>query len=159
LNQEDLERLASAISIRRLPAGSRITQAGEVATTIFLVVEGIFTAETKSRKMGVNQPPTTETLKPGSLIGGNALLNNDTYESTVLSKSAALLCEINQQTLEALLANRPEIAHGLSRRVAEQLVKKQFSTEGGEQDHAKEDDLAAEVFSSLKRRFSGLHAN
>jgi small-conductance mechanosensitive channel len=140
---DDLALLVAKADLHTLSAGSQIAQAGEVATVMYLVVEGVLTAEIKSKKIGGNQQ--IESLKPGALIGGNALLSSDTYESTVVCKSPALVCEIGLQALEPLLNKNPELANLLSRRVAEQLTEKQDT-----------ENLAAEVLSSLKRTFPAL---
>lgn len=148
---DDLELLAGSASLQVFPANSQIAQTGEVATVMYLLVEGFLGAEVKSRKIGGNLPSTAHPLKPGSLIGGNALLSSDTYESTVVCHSPALLCEVDLRTLEPLLTKNPALAKLLSQRVADQLTGLQSSSSDAHQGQLRKEDIAAEVLSNLKR--------
>jgi CRP-like cAMP-binding protein len=154
LQADDLELLVAKTELITFPAGSQIAQAGEVASVMYLLVEGMLTAEIKSKKIGGNQQ--IESIKPGALIGGNALLSSDTYESTVVCTSPALVCSVTLQGLEPLLGKNPELANVLSQRVAEQLIVKQFAHDKHEQGSSTQENLAAEVLSSMKRCFPSL---
>lgn len=159
LEEADRRLLATLAPLRYLQAGIFVVHAGEVATSMFLVIEGLLSGETTRRGPG-GKPLAAQNLGPGSLIGGEVMLLGDAYELTVRTRTTVLLCEIDYDLLGKLLAHQPQAAHQLSRRVAAQLTNKLAKEDTGNQQwQMSEADLAAEVLSNLKRSFLHLKLN
>lgn len=151
--EEDKQKLATVAIVRRIKADTFITHAGEVATSMFLLVEGLLSAEAIQRGKG-GRIVTTKTISPGNLIGGEVMLLGSTYELTVKTQTASLLYEINHQSLESLLTYKAELAHKLSKRVAKILASKTTTDASQQQWKITEADLAMEVLRYLQRSFS-----
>lgn len=156
LTEEELTLMATFATLHQMPVGTMVVQGGEVATVMYLLIEGLLTAESRIRKVGVSKQASSEILSPGTLIGGTAMLSGDTYEATVSCKSLALLCEINHDLLDKLLTHHRKVVHKLSYRVAAQLARRNLSTGANEQWQINEADLASEVLRQLKRAFAHL---
>lgn len=152
---EDKQKLATLVTLNKIKADTFITHAGEVATSMFLLVEGLLLAESIQRGKG-GKTTITKIVSPGNLIGGEVMLLGSTYELSIKTRTASLLCEINHQSLGGLLAHQPILATKLSKRVAKQLTSKVTQIETGNQQQwqMSEADLAAEVFRNLQRSFS-----
>jgi small-conductance mechanosensitive channel/CRP-like cAMP-binding protein len=159
LTEEELTLMATFATLRQMPVGTLVVQGGEVATVMYLLIEGLLAAESRTRKVGMNKQVASEILSPGTLIGGTAMLSGDTYEATVSCKSLALLCEINHDLLDKLLTLHPAVVHKLSLRVAAQLARRNLSTGANEQWQTNDADLEAEVLRQLKRAFAHLQLN
>lgn len=159
LEEADRQLLGTLAPPRYLQAGTFVVHAGEVATSMFLVIEGLLSAETTRRGPG-GKPIAAQNVGPGSLIGGEVMLLGEAYELTVRTRTTVLLCEIDYDLLGKLLAHQPKAAHQLSRRVAAQLTDKLAKEDTGNQQwQMSEADLAAEVLSNLKRSFLHLKLN
>lgn len=154
LTEADRQKFATLTPLRKIKADAFITHAGEVATTMFLLVEGLLLAESTQRGKG-GRTITTKTISPGTLIGGEVMLLGSTYELTIKARTACLLCEINHQALGGLLTHQPELANKLSKRVAKQLTAKTAQADINQQQwQMSEADLATEVLRNLQRSFS-----
>jgi len=151
----DKQKLTKLAPLRKVKADVFVTHAGEVATSMFLLVEGLLLSESIQRGKG-GKTVITKVINPGTLIGGEVMLLGSTYELTIKARTASLLCEINQQTLGSLLSNQSELAHKLSKRVAKQVTIKNDQTESNNQQqwHMSEADLTVEVYRNLQRLFS-----
>lgn len=159
LEEADRQLLATLVPLRYLPAGLFVVHAGEVATSMFLVIEGLLSAETTRRGPG-GKPIAAQSLGPGSLIGGEVMLLGDAYELTVRTRTMVLVCEIDYELLGQLLTHQPQVAQQLSRRVAKQMIDKIAHEETGQQQwQLSEADLAVEVLGNLKRSFAHLKLN
>lgn len=155
LTATDRELLVALTDIRRIPPKVFIANAGEVATSMFLIVEGLISAETTRRdKDGKIIPP--KRLGPGRLIGGEAMLLGDTYEVTVRSDTAVLLYEIDYPVLGKFLNQKPDIALQLSQHIAKQLIQKaDYDSARQSKWQMNEEQLATEVLRNLRRAMIG----
>ncbi|NJO18244.1 MAG: mechanosensitive ion channel [Thioploca sp.] len=161
LAEPELQLLATSASLRQLPTQVQVIQGGEIATAMFLVIEGILSAKNWRKKVGKNLSDEPKVLlSPGYLIGGNAMLAGDTYNFTIYTESEVLLCEIDQTVIEKLLTQQPESGRWLSRRVAIQLSQQIANGESSRYQSISSDnkieDLAQEVFKNLQRSFAHL---
>lgn len=150
VEESDARWIATYARLKVVEANQTVTQRGEIAEVIFLVLEGLLTAEsrhtigTKSRQL--------QLLSPGSMIGGTAMLMNDVYEATVSSKTICLLLEINYQLLEKILAQCPKLIDIIIHNVTQFIVCKGAAEKS--QWQMQEADVAAEILRNLKRHFS-----
>jgi small-conductance mechanosensitive channel/CRP-like cAMP-binding protein len=147
LGPDDLAWLARNARMRNLPAGRTLVQAGEAAGALFLVIEGILTAEGARRITAQTQ--LSAQLGPGAVIGVPAMLSGDAHRLTVHTRTAVLLCEIDLNALSQLLAGRPEVAQQLSLRAAEDYLRSE--AEGDRSVEVDVNDLAADIHRNLRR--------
>ncbi len=141
--------MAKHAHLKKVDANKSITQRGEIAEVIFLVIEGLLTAENRHRIGAKPSSPTI--LGPGSLIGGTAMLMNDVYEATVLSKTACLLFEIDFHLLESVLMQYPKVVDIIVHNISQLIMAKDAMS--NQQWQMQEEDMIAEVLRNLKRRF------
>ncbi|WP_029008701.1 mechanosensitive ion channel family protein [Azospirillum halopraeferens] len=158
LTEEERLMLAGHGRLRRLPAETTLVQAGEAASSMLLLVEGLLVATTvrgiggmggSSGRAAAGMVP----LAPGTLVGADALLTGGSHGRTVRTRTSALLCEFGHDALGALVAHRPGIAERLSRRIAEQMVADRQSGGGRAAGTAAVHDLAEDVLGNLRRLF------
>jgi CRP-like cAMP-binding protein len=159
LTELELQLLADTALIRRLPSETVIVQGGEIASFMFLIVEGLVVAEEWRKKVGNKSPVVDAILGPGCLINSTSMLAGGSCDATIRTKSDVLLCEINYSVIEKLLQQNPECGHYLSRRVAEQLSR---DLANGVHSYFQKDspsnteELTAIVFNNLRRSFAHL---
>ncbi|MEI7608921.1 MAG: mechanosensitive ion channel family protein [Rhodospirillaceae bacterium] len=144
-------RLADEAHTRTLPAGSVLVQAGEAADALYLVLEGLVLIEPargpRGRKAG---PPRLQ--GPGGLIGGQALLMAEGYAETVRCRTAVQVAEIGLPVLGRILADAPELAVTLSRRLADDMQ----AGPSGRRLVSGDGDLAADILAGMRRTFTTL---
>lgn len=163
LAEPELQLLATSASLRQLPAQFQLIQGGEIATAMFLVIEGILSAKNWRKPVGkILSAEPVAFLSPGYLIGGDAVLAGDTYNFTIHTESEVLLCKIDQTVIEKLLIQQPESGRWLSRRVATQLSRQIANGESSRYqqlsaENSSVEDLALEVFKNLQRSFAHLN--
>lgn len=161
LAEPELQLLAVSATLRQLPTHVQVTQGGEVATSMFLVIEGILSAQNWRKTVGKKLPIKSETLlSPGYLIGSNAMLAGESYDFTIHTESEVLLCEIDQSVIDKLLTQQPASGRWLSQRVAIQLSRQLAIGESSHYQQISTDNsvegLALEVFKNLQRSFAHL---
>lgn len=149
LAMPELLLLSNAALIRQLSINALLVQGGEIATSMFLVIEGLLIAEEWRKKLG-HSSKQENLLGPGQLISSSAMLAGGSYDATIRAKTMALVCEIDYQTMEKLLIQKPEVGSLLSQRVAEQLSR----ALGNNQNTII--DFYNQVFKNLRRSFSHL---
>lgn len=152
LAEIDLQLLATHANFKLIEPKTLVVQGGEVAMAMFLVVEGLLSAEVR-RKIGT-KPLPPEVLPPGSLVGGMAMLMGDVYEATVSSQTVSLLVEINYELLEKLFRQQPQAVH-LIAQTATQLIRQQSALSANYWP-TEEADLSVEILRNLKRTFAQL---
>lgn len=146
--------LADAATRRQLPADTVLMEGGDIADTLFLVIEGLLTAREWRRKSGEASARPDKILGPGTLINATAMLAGGTCDVTLRTRSQVLLYEMGWPALETLFQQRPEYAVCISRRVAEQLARE--IAEGDSRAYSrygtgKAEALSALVFKNLQR--------
>jgi CRP-like cAMP-binding protein len=159
LSKPELQLLADSALIRHLPENSLLVQGGEIASSMFLVLEGLLVADEWRKKVGRRTEVEDVLLGPGYLISSSAMLAGDSYDSTIKSKTTALLCEINYAAIEALLLQNPQLGGRLSRRVAEEInqaVARGEHSRYGQENLKDITSLTAKVFTNLRRSFAHL---
>ena len=147
LAPEDLVWIVETAALRDLPATGTLVQAGEAAAAMFLVVEGLLSAQAPRHHAGLSPPPTL--LGPGVLIGAHATLSGDTYRRTIRARTDALLCEIDLKALSRLLDRRPDASGPISRRAAEEYAAGEAAA--GRGAGIASADLAGDIDRHLRR--------
>lgn len=148
LAEPELLVLVEAAIPRELPANTIVVEAGELATFMFFVVEGLLIA-----KMRQNDPQSSsgeQLLGPGTLMNSIPLLAGGSYPASIRTKTVSRIYEINASVLEKLFRHQPACAQLLSHRVAEQI------RENNPRQDNNIDTLTAMVFKHIRRSFSYL---
>lgn len=160
LAENELQLLIESALIQQVPNNTLIVQGGEIATSFFLVIEGLVVSEEWRKKVGKKLADSALVLGPGSLINATAMIAGVSCETNIRSKSDVLLCEINQTSLEKLLQQNLTAGRYLSLRVAEQL---NLEIADGKHSHYQQhgiqgvNALKAAVFKSLRRSYAHLN--
>ena len=149
LTREDLVWIVETAALRDLPAAGTLVQAGEAAAAMFLVVEGLLSAQAPRHHTHTGQPPPPSLLGPGVLIGAHATLSGDTYRRTIRARTDALLCEIDLRALSRLLDRCPEASGPISRRAAEEYAAGEAAA--GRDAGIASTDLAGDIDRHLRR--------
>lgn len=106
LTSEELSILIEHTSLRSFKSDSIIVQAGEAASDLFLVLEGLL-------NNGQNKKSSTNTgslslLRPGDLFNASASLLGNVHKTTVKSRTPSLICEISNSGLHELFSQYPD---------------------------------------------------
>jgi len=102
LSARDLGLLADHARLRLEPANRVVTQAGEANTQLYLVLEGLLTAESSRRTTSRPLPPPL--LRPGDLFDPCVALLGEAHSCTVRTRTPVLLCELDHPALQPLFA-------------------------------------------------------
>ncbi len=147
--------LADAAIRRHLPADTLLVEGGDIADSMFLVVEGLLNAGEWRGKPGRSSVQPERMLGPGTLINATAMLAGSVCDWTLRTRSQVGLYEMGWPALETLLRQRPEYAVSISRRVAAQIAQgdaKVHSRYGS----ADPDELSTLVLKNLQRALAHL---
>ena len=113
LSKKDLRRVSSlAMRIER-PAGTVLTEEGEVGHEFLIVLEGLIEV--------IHNGHVVTTRGPGSYVGEIALVDHRPRTATVVAKTAVVLEVIGQREFTGLLADVPELAARIDATKAERL--------------------------------------
>ncbi|NYZ17246.1 mechanosensitive ion channel [Azospirillum sp. RWY-5-1] len=145
LAEADCLALAGRGQPRFVQAGETIVLAGEMSDRITLLVEGLLVAS--PGRVPAGQAPTETPLAPGALVGAEPMLAGTAHSRTVSARTQALVVELDQTALRALMAGRLDVATGISDRLAAGMARV-----GGSGD-ADRRDLAADILGHLRRDF------
>lgn len=156
LAEPELQLLANASVMRRLPADTVVMQGGEIAGFMFLVIEGLLVAEEWRKKVGKKSAVADVVLGPGCLVNSSSMLAGGSCEATIRTKSEVLLCEIDYPAIEKLLLQQPESGRYLSRRVAEELNSGIGHNHYQQEGFSDVEELSAIVFKNLRRSYAHL---
>jgi CRP-like cAMP-binding protein len=102
LDDAELDRLASATTEVRAPAGQALTQRGEPGSGIFVLEEG---------EAEVEAPEGSRRLGPGAVFGERALFMDDGQRTARVRARTDVCClAIGRVEIERLLAEDPLVA-------------------------------------------------
>jgi len=118
--EDVLMQFMSIAKIRNMSTGSVLVQAGEIASVMYLLMEGIILVE--SNPKGRNRGIITHMRGPGELIGGQATLLSDGYLETVRCRTAIRVAEFDLAGLGRILATNSESIITLSHNLAAMMT-------------------------------------
>jgi len=154
MDQAARQLLVPAATCKRLPPDSLVVEGGQIADSMFLVVEGLLIAEEwPPKKASVSARPD-RILGPGSLINATALLAGGTCDATIRTRSEVVLYRLGLNALETLFRQRPEYAAPLSWRIAEALIQDISANKASpylRQGITEVSELAALILKNLRR--------
>jgi small-conductance mechanosensitive channel/CRP-like cAMP-binding protein len=146
------EHLARTVLQHTLAPQTVLVQAGEAATAIFLVLEGLVSVEERGgTTLSKGEPPRL--WGPGSLLGARATLMAEGYDQTIRCRTTVRVAEISLPILEGLFAAYPGLMRILSRRLAEEITSSPQPAGMTSRLMVSSEDPAADVLATLRRLF------
>src|SRR5689334_1682901 len=107
LGEDDIRALAAAVRERTFSAGQVIMSQGDSGTSMFIVAEGhvnIFLPGEASRRISLKD------IAAGDHFGELALFDDKPRSASALATTAAVLLELDRETLSRYLTQRPAAA-------------------------------------------------
>jgi CRP/FNR family transcriptional regulator, cyclic AMP receptor protein len=101
----DLAAVAQAAVVMELAAGTEIITEGTLGDTLYVVVAGRVRVHRGNR--------TIAELGPGSTVGELAVLVPEARAASVTAVQPTVVLELRKATLDALLADHPDLAMGI----------------------------------------------
>ena len=116
----DLTRLCELATLRIEPANKVIIQAGEAGTVLYLVLEGLLSAEATRRSGTRTQLPPM--LRPGDIFDASVVLLGAAHGSTIRTRTATLLCELEYETLQNIFQSSPSTLSQVGRNLSDHYM-------------------------------------
>jgi hypothetical protein len=161
LSDSDLRHLSEGARLRVEPADRVVAQAGEAGTVLFLVLEGLLSAETGGRRGQRRSLPPV--LRPGDLFDPAVLLLGEAHVCTVRTRTPALLCEMDYELVRGLFQENSDAFARVGANLAVLCPPKAATTSnsgggngggnGGGGDGAGSGDWAEDVIHQMKHLF------
>lgn len=127
LSRDELSQLANNAAVLSMEKNKYLVREGDPGDSLFVLVEGVLDVFVNSEQDGT--PVQVGKVEAGEIFGEMSLLASEPRSASVISNTSVIIYEIDKQTLETLLENRPEIAKDLSKTVAERRVKINMKTQ------------------------------
>ena len=155
LNSDELSKLADQVVEKRFNVGKSLVRKGEAGKSMFILVEGLLNVCTEAEEDG--HSVLVDALEPGDFFGEMCLLTGCPRTATIVAQTDVVVFEIDHQAVNALLAERPEIAHHLADTVARRQV--QLEEAGKSQATVEEEAIPSnsqKILDQMKEFFSAL---
>ena len=110
MTQRELQRIARAGDELDLPAGSTLTEQGQIGREAFVLLEGTATVRRNGKKVA--------TLETGAMVGELALLDHGLRTATVRCDTDCKVLVIEARAFSAVLDDVPALATKLLRSLA-----------------------------------------
>jgi small-conductance mechanosensitive channel/CRP-like cAMP-binding protein len=110
-DQEELARLARAMTEAFFRTGEVVVSEGEEGSSVFVLAEGALDVAVRDRK---GHRSVIDRMVPGDIFGEMSLLTGQKRSATVLAATDAVIYEIRKSDIEPILRRRPEIATSLA---------------------------------------------
>ena len=149
LPEEGILQLSQALAPRQLKANETIVKAGEYGDSMYIIAEGVL-------EVFLDIEATTDnvcisTMSPGDYFGEMSLITGSPRSATVISKTTALIYEINKDSLEPLFESYPFLPEVIAQTVAERDILRESVVAKAEQKLALEDRQAEAKDQLLER--------
>jgi CRP-like cAMP-binding protein len=122
LNDSDVDWLMAAGSPREVPPGTRLIEEGHPINSVYLVIDGAFTAHTGDRDTG--------RLMSGELMGEMSFVDRALPARTIEALEPSFVLEIPRRRLDARLADDPGFAARFYRALAMSLAARLRNASG-----------------------------
>jgi CRP-like cAMP-binding protein len=122
LPEPDLALLAKHAKLRVELPNRVVAQAGEAGSVLFLILEGLLSAEVTRRTGGRLALPAM--LRPGDVFDASVALLGEAHGSTVRTRTPALLCELGHEALQQLFNASATALPQVGRNLADYYVAK-----------------------------------
>ncbi|WP_370593472.1 cyclic nucleotide-binding domain-containing protein [Synechococcus sp. BSF8S] len=111
--EEVLLQLAEAVEEVHLSPGEQLFAKGDLGTSMYVLVAGCV-------RVHIGDQTVVE-LTDGEIVGELAALDPEPRSASVSAVDSAMLYRIEQSTLQALMADHPEIVQAVIRELAQRL--------------------------------------
>jgi len=146
LNQEQVERLASACTVQEFKAGEPVFGEADPADRMFILLEGQMT-------VGVGSPPVqVGTVKKGETLGEYSLLSSKPRTATATTKTEVEAAVLSYHDLDDLVRRRPDIGVIIYRNLGIGLGEKLVRSDQSLRDQALAETEFLRVTQPLSKR-------
>ena len=146
LNQEQVERLASACTVQEFKAGEPVFGETDPADRMFILLEGQMT-------VGVGSPPVqVGTVKKGETLGEYSLLSSKPRTATATTKTEVEAAVLSYHDLDDLVRRRPDIGVIIYRNLGIGLGEKLVRSDQSLRDQALAETEFLRVTQPLSKR-------
>ena len=128
LDAADLALLGQRAELRVELPNRIVVQAGEAGTVLYLVLEGLLSAET-TRRAG-DRTPLPPMLRPGDIFDASVVLLGEAHGSTVRTRTPALLCQLDHEALQQLFQASPPTLQAVGTNLADHYIAKGADGDG-----------------------------
>lgn len=122
LNDDDLSLLGEHAKFRIESSNRVVVQAGEAGTALFLILEGLLSADI-TRRVGTRLA-LPGMLRPGDVFDATVALLGEAHGSTVRSRTPVLLCEFNHESLQHLFRTSTSALEIIANNITEHYIPK-----------------------------------
>lgn len=114
MSEEDLEFIATHMSVHDVDEDTVIVNQGDEGESMYILAEGLL-------EVLIAQPDGTQIkvadLAPGTFFGEKSLLTGEPRSATIVCTAESTVCEITKGCMAELLERKPELADTLARAV------------------------------------------
>ncbi|MEI6559961.1 MAG: mechanosensitive ion channel family protein [Rhodospirillaceae bacterium] len=142
LAPDDLALLGSLATLRVEMPNRVVAQAGEAGSVLYLVLEGLLSADVTRRSTGRAALPAM--LRPGDIFDASVALLGEAHGSTVRSRTPTLLCELDHEALQRLFQASPDALPRIGRALADHYIARANRTD---------EERAADVLRQIRHLF------
>lgn len=122
--EDELEFIATHMSVHKLDRQAVVVKQGEDGDSMFILAEGLL-------EVLINQPGGTQVkvadLAPGTFFGEKSLLTGEPRSATILCAAESVVCEITKACMASLLERKPELAETLGRAIVERDMQNELA--------------------------------
>jgi CRP-like cAMP-binding protein len=151
LNEDELKRLAAAMTPRLFPAGAALMREGEAGGSMLVLAEGLL----EVRKRREDEELVLGRVEAGEFVGEMSLLTGEPRSASVVALTETLAYEITHEHLADLLAARPAISEALSEIVAMRRLRttRALSATATPQEVAEAHGTARQILAKMRHFF------
>lgn len=153
LSEEDLEFIATHMSVHEFDEKTVVVKQGDDGRSMFILAEGLL-------EVLIAQPDGTQVkvadLAPGTFFGEKSLLTGEPRSATVVCVAESTVCEITKSCMATLLERKPELAETLGRAVVERDLQNDLALSRATKDevNAKISSVVGQFVERIRRFFS-----
>lgn len=151
LSDAEVQTLAGRVQYSPFVAGETITRQGAVAHWLYVLTDG--DVEVRAKVEGVSR--TVAVIRSPGYFGEMGLMTGEPRAADVVAKSDVECFRLEKQALEAVLLERPEIAHAISETIARRRIELIATREGLDAEAKAARELAERkrIFDSIQGFF------
>ncbi len=155
LSDAEVETLAGRVQYSPFAAGETITRQGAVAHWLYVLTEG--EVDVRAKVEGVSR--TVAAIRAPGYFGEMGLMTGEPRAADVVAKTDVECFRVDKAGFEAVLLERPEIAHAISETIAKRRIELIAAREGLDAEAKAARELAERkrIFDSIQG-FFGLSA-
>jgi len=124
LTEDDLEFIASHMSVHELDEDTIVVKQGDEGNSMYILAEGLM-------EVLITQSDGTQVkvadLAPGTFFGEKSLLTGDLRSATIVCVAESVVCEITKNCMASLLSSKPELMETLARAVVERDLQNELA--------------------------------